>query len=119
MSINKVILVGNVGRDPEVRYVERGVAVANFSLATSDPARKLSDGTEIPEQTEWHYVVAWRQLAEVCEKFIRKGMQLYVEGRLRTRQWTDKEGRTASRTEIVAETIQMLGKREEREAKPE
>ncbi len=117
MSINKVILVGNVGRDPEVHYIERGVAVANFSFATSEPARKLADGTEIPEQTEWHYITVWRQLAEFCEKYVRKGMQLYIEGRLRTRQWTDKEGRTTSRTEIVADTIQLLGKRIDNEQK--
>lgn len=111
MSINKVILVGNVGRDPEVRYLERGVAVATIPLATSEPARRAADGTEFPEQTEWHHIVAWRQMAEFSEKYVRKGALLYIEGKLRTRQWTDREGRTTSRTEIVADTLQLLSKR--------
>ncbi|MBQ9439829.1 MAG: single-stranded DNA-binding protein [Paludibacteraceae bacterium] len=115
MSINKVILVGNVGRDPEVRYLERGVALATFPLATSEPARKSADGTEFPEQTEWHHIAAWRQLGEFCEKYVRKGMLLYIEGKLRTRQWTDKEGRTTSRTEIVAETLQILSKKQDQQ----
>ena len=107
MSINKAILVGNVGREPEIRYVEKGVAVATFPLATSE-RYKLNDKTI--ERTEWHNIVAWRQLATVAENYIHKGTQLYVEGRLQTRQW-ERDGQRHTVTEIVAETIQLLGSR--------
>lgn len=112
MSVNKAILVGNVGKDPEVRYLDKGVAVANFSLATTERARTLPNGTLIPERTEWHNVVAWRGLAELAEKYIRKGSQLYVEGKLQTRTW-EKDGVKHYITEVLAETINLLGKRPE------
>ena len=111
MSVNKVILVGNVGRDPEVRYLDRNVAVSNFPLATTERGYTMQNGTQVPERTEWHNVVAWRGLAELAEKYIRKGSQLYVEGKLQTRSW-EKDGIKRYTTEVVAETIQLLGKRD-------
>lgn len=112
MSVNKVILVGNVGKDPEVRYLEKGVAVANFSLATTERGYTAQNGTQVPERTEWHNIVAWRGLAELAEKYIRKGTQLYVEGKIQTRSW-EKDGIKRYTTDIVAETIQLMGKRPE------
>ena len=111
MSVNKVILVGNAGRDPEVRYLEKNVAVANFTLATTDRAYTTQSGIQVPERTEWHNIVAWRGLAEVVEKYVKKGSQLYIEGRLRTRDY-DKDGVKHYATEINADTMQLLGKRE-------
>lgn len=112
MSVNKVILVGNVGRDPEVRYLEKNVAVANFSLATTERAYTLQNGTQVPERTEWHNIVVWRGLAEMAEKYIRKGAQLYIEGKIQTRSW-EKDGIKRYTTEIYAETVQMLGKKQD------
>ena len=84
MSVNKVILVGNVGKDPEVRYLEKNVAVANFTLATTERGFTMQNGTQVPERTEWHNIVAWRGLAELAEKYIRKGAHLYIEGKIQT-----------------------------------
>lgn len=112
MSVNKVILVGHVGKDPEVRYLDKDVAVANFTLATTERGRTLQNGTQVPERTEWHNIVAWRGLAEISEKYIRKGTQLYVEGKLQTRTW-EKDGIKRYTTEIYAETINLLGKKPE------
>jgi len=112
MSVNKVILVGNVGKDPEVRYFDKDVAVANFTLATSEKGYTLQNGTQVPERTEWHNIVARRGLAEVAEKFIKKGSQLYVEGKIQTRSW-EKDGIKRYITEIVAENIMLLGKKPE------
>lgn len=112
MSINKAILVGNVGADPEVRYLERNVAVANFRLATTERGYTMQNGTQVPDRTEWHSIVAWRGLAELAEKYIRKGSQLYVEGKIQNRSW-EKDGVKRYTTEIYAETIQLLGKRPE------
>lgn len=112
MSINKAILVGNVGRDPEVRYLEKNVAVANFTLATTERGYTMQNGTQVPDRTEWHNIVAWRGLAELAEKHIRKGSQLYIEGKIQTRSW-EKEGVKRYTTEIYAETIQLLGKKPE------
>lgn len=111
MSVNKAILVGNVGNDPEVRHLEGGTPVANFSLATSETYNSKSG--ERVTQTEWHNIVVWRGLAEVVEKYVKKGSQLYIEGRIRTRSWDDKEGNKRYTTEIVCDTMQMLGKRGE------
>ncbi|MBL7971452.1 MAG: single-stranded DNA-binding protein [Prolixibacteraceae bacterium] len=109
MSVNKVILVGNVGRDPEIRHLDKGVAVARFSLATTE--NYTSKTGEKVSNTEWHNIVAWRGLAEVVEKYVKKGSQLYIEGRLRTRDY-DKDGVKHYATEINADTMQLLGKRE-------
>jgi single-strand DNA-binding protein len=109
MSVNKVILVGNVGKDPEVRYLEKGVAVAKFPLATSE-TYKGKDGEKVTA-TEWHNVVLWRGLAETVEKYVKKGSQLYIEGKIRTRSYDDKDGNKRYVTEIVADLMQMLGKK--------
>ncbi len=111
MSVNKVILVGHVGNDPEVKHLDAGTQVANFRLATSE-SYKNRDGERVV-QTEWHYVVAWRGLAEIVEKYVKKGQQLYIEGRIRTRAWDDKDGNKRYTTEILADNMQMLGKRSE------
>jgi single-strand DNA-binding protein len=111
-GVNKVILVGNLGKDPEVRYLEGGTAVANFSLATTE-SYKDKQGNRI-EQTEWHNIVVWRGLAEVAEKYLKKGSQVYVEGKLRTRSYDDKDGVKRYSTEIIADNMTMLGgKRDE------
>lgn len=108
MSVNKVILVGNLGKDPELRYTPSGTAVVNFSLATSE-SFKDRDGNR-QERTEWHNIVAWRQLAEICGKYLHKGKQVYVEGKLQTRKWQDKNGVDRYTTEIIADSMQMLGR---------
>ena len=112
MSVNKVILVGNVGKDPEVRYLEKNLAVANFTLATTERGYTTQSGIQVPERTEWHNIVAWRGLAELAEKYIRKGSQLYIEGKIQTRSW-EKDGIKRYTTEIFADTIQLLGKKPE------
>ena len=109
MSVNKVILVGNVGRDPEIRHLDKGVAVARFSLATTE--NYTSKTGEKVSNTEWHNIVAWRGLADVMEKYVKKGSQLYIEGRLRTNTY-EKDGVKHYNTEINADSIQLLGKRE-------
>lgn len=111
MSVNKVILIGNLGKDPEIRYISDNVPVANFSIATSE-SYKDKNG-EWQENTEWHNIVAWRNLAERAEKYLKKGKQVYVEGKIRTRAWDDKDGNKRYTTEIVADTLQILGRREE------
>lgn len=108
-GINKVILVGNLGKDPEVRYLEGGIAVANFPLATTE-VHKNRSGDKI-ESTEWHNIVLWRGLAEVAEKLLKKGMQVYIEGRLRTRTWEDKDGSKKRTTEIIGENLTILGRK--------
>ena len=112
MSVNKAILVGHVGKDPEVRYLEKNVAVANFSLATTDRAYTMQNGTQVPERTEWHNIVAWRGLAELAEKYIRKGTQLYIEGKIQTRTY-EKDGIKRYVTEIYADNIQFLDRKPE------
>ncbi len=109
MSVNKVMLVGNVGKDPEIRYLEGGAAVCKFSLATSE-VYKNRNGEKVTT-TEWHNIVLWRGLAEIAEKYVKKGMQLYIEGRIKTRSYNDKDGNTKYITEIVGDNMQMLGKR--------
>jgi len=109
MSVNKVILVGNVGKDPEVRYLEGGTAVCSFSMATSETYRNR-DGERV-SNTEWHNIVLWRGLAEVAEKYIKKGSQLYIEGRIRTRSWEDRDGNKRYTTEVIGDNMQMLGRR--------
>ncbi|MDY6881689.1 MAG: single-stranded DNA-binding protein [Desulfatiglans sp.] len=107
-GVNKAIIVGRLGRDPEVRYTPSGVAVANFSVATSEEWKDRDTGDK-QERTEWHRVVAWRRLGEICGEYLRKGSQVYVEGRIQTREWEDREGVKRYTTEIVAQTMQMLG----------
>ena len=109
-GVNKVIIVGNLGQDPEIRYMPDGTAVANFSVATSDEWKDKQTG-EKKERTEWHRIVVWRALAEVCGKYLTKGRQVYVEGKLQTRSW-EKDGVTRYTTEIIASTVQFLGGRD-------
>lgn len=106
-GVNKVILIGNLGKDPEVRYLDNGVAVANFSLATTENY-KNKEGERV-SQTEWHNIVLWRGLAEVAEKWMKKGSSVYVEGKIRTRKWEDKDGNTRYSTEILGDNMTMLG----------
>ena len=108
-GVNKVILVGNLGKDPEVRHLEGGNSVANFTLATNE-YYKDKQGARV-ERTEWHNISAWRGLAELAEKFLKKGSQVYIEGKLRTRQYQDKDQQTRYITEIIAEEISLLGGR--------
>ncbi len=109
MSVNKVILIGNVGQDPEVRHLDKDVAVANFSLATSESY--TSKTGEKVTTTEWHNIVVWRGLAKVVEQYVKKGDKLYIEGRIRTRSWDDKDGNKRYTTEIYADNMEMLSPR--------
>ena len=109
MSFNKVILIGNVGKDPEVRHLETGIAVASFTLATTE--RYKNRNGELQDQTEWHNIVCWRNLAELSEKYIKKGAQIFVEGKIRTRSWADQTGAKRSTTEIVADNIRLLDRK--------
>ncbi|HFE3845438.1 TPA: single-stranded DNA-binding protein [Escherichia coli] len=120
-GVNKVILVGNLGQDPEVRYMPNGGAVANITLATSESWRDKQTG-EMKEQTEWHRVVLFGKLAEVAGEYLRKGSQVYIEGQLRTRKWTDQAGVEKYTTEVVVNvggTMQMLGGRPQNAAQPD
>jgi single-strand DNA-binding protein len=110
-SVNKVILIGNLGRDPEVRYTPSGAAVCNISLATTRNWKNRDSG-ERQEETEWHRVVLYDRQAEIAGEYLKKGRPVYIEGRLKTRKWQDKEGKDTYTTEIIAETMQLLGGRE-------
>ena len=112
-SVNKVILIGNLGKDPEVRHLESGVGVANFSIATSETYKDRKTGERV-SQTEWHNVVLWRGLADVAEKYLKKGDKIYIEGKLKTRTWQDQQGNNRYTTEIVADNLTMLGKSSDR-----
>lgn len=112
MSLNKVMLIGNVGKDPEVRYFEGNAKVATVRLATTERYRD-KDGNP-KEYTEWHNVVAWRINADIVEKYVRKGSQLFIEGKLRSRSWNDRSGNTRYSTEIYADSLQLLGKAPEK-----
>ncbi len=107
MSVNKVILVGHLGKNPEVRYTPSGAAVANFSIATNESWTDKSGQKQ--ERTEWHRIVVWGKLAELCNQYLSKGRQAYIEGRLQTRQWQDKDCQTKYTTEVQAQTVQFLG----------
>lgn len=109
--LNKVMLIGNVGKDPDIRHLENDVAVVTLPIATTERFKDRS-GT-VKEQTEWHNVVFWRNLAEIVEKHVRKGSQVFIEGRLRTRNWEDQTGQKRYTTEIVADVMRLLGKRPE------
>ena len=111
MSVNKVILVGNVGKEPDVKYFDNDTVKANFSLATSDRGFTAANGTQVPERTEWHNIVCWRGLAQIVEKFVKKGTQLYVEGKIRSRSYDDQNGIKRYITEIYADNIEILSKR--------
>jgi single-strand DNA-binding protein len=106
-GVNKVILVGNLGRDPEIRYTKDGQAVANFTLATTENFSSREGKRE--ERTEWHRIVVWGKTAENCAQYLSKGRTVYIEGRIQTREWEDKEGQKRKTTEVVAQTVQFLG----------
>ena len=109
-NVNKVILIGNVGKDPELRHTQNGTAVCNFSVATSEKYTR-KDGTDV-DSTEWHNIVTWARLAEISNQYLQKGKQVYIEGRIQTRKWQDKDGGDRYTTEIVAQNMQMLGGRD-------
>ena len=109
MSLNKVMLIGNVGRDPEIRYLDGNAKVATFSLATTERYKDRNGAMQ--ENTEWHNLVAWRNLADIAENYIKKGTQIYAEGRLRAREWTDQTGAKRRTTEIIVDNMQLLGRK--------
>jgi single-strand DNA-binding protein len=111
MSVNKVILVGNLGRDPETRYTGSGQAVCNFSIATSETFKDRNG--ERQKRTEWHKIVVWGKLAEICQQYLKKGAQIFIEGKIQSREWQDKEGNKRTSFEIVARDMRMLGSRGE------
>ena len=106
--MNKVMLIGNVGADPQVKYLEQGVCVAQVRLATTERGYTLQNGTQVPERTEWHNCVFWRKQAEVVEKYVRKGDKLYVEGKIQTRDYTDRQGISRKSIDIVADNLELL-----------
>ena len=108
-SVNKVILIGNLGKDPDVRHLENGATVANFPIATSENYKDRKTGEKV-SQTEWHNIVVWRGLADITERYLKKGDKVYIEGKLRTRSWQDQDGNTKYTTEVVADNLTMLGK---------
>jgi single-strand DNA-binding protein len=110
-SVNKVILVGNLGRDPETRYMPDGTAITNFSIATTETWKDKNSG-EKQEKTEWHRIVTYRRLAEIAGEYLKKGSQVYIEGRLQTRKWTDKDGVEKYTTEVIGDEMKMLGSRQ-------
>lgn len=108
MSLNKVMLIGNVGKEPDVRYLDNGVAVATFPLATTERGYRLQNGTEVPERTDWHNIVLWRGLAEVADKYVHKGDKLFIEGKIKSRSYDDQNGVKRYITEIFADNMEML-----------
>ncbi len=115
-GVNKVILVGNLGADPSMRYTPNGTAVANFNIATTE--RFTNKNGERESRTEWHRIVAWARLAEICNQYLKKGKQVYIEGRLQTRTWEDQSGNKRSTTEVIANNMVMLGRAGEVEEFP-
>lgn len=113
MSVNKVILIGNVGKDPDVKYFDNGSVVANFTLATTERGYTAANGTQIPDRTEWHNIVCWRGLAKVAEQFVKKGVQVYIEGKIRSRTYDDANGMKRYVNEIYADNLELLTRRRE------
>lgn len=111
MSLNKVMLIGNVGKEPDVRYLDNGVAVASLTLATTERGYRLQNGTDVPERTEWHNIVFWKDLAERVEKYVHKGDKLFIEGKIRSRSYDDRNGVKRYITEIFADNMEMLSPR--------
>ena len=109
-GVNRVYLIGNLGRDPEIKHLNGDTSVCNFSIATSEKWKDKQTG-EMQEKTEWHRIVAWRRLAEICNQYLHKGSQVYIEGKLQTRSWEQDDGTTRYMTEVVANTVQFLGGR--------
>lgn len=111
MAVNKVILIGNVGKDPDVKYFDNGSAVANFTLATTERGYTAANGTQIPDRTEWHNIVCWRGLAKVAEQFVRKGGLVYIEGKIRSRTYDDANGIKRYVVEIYADNMELLSRK--------
>jgi len=111
MSVNKIILLGNVGKDPEVRYFDNGGAVANFTLATTERGYTAANGTQVPDRTEWHNIVLWRGLAEIAEKYVKKGSKLYIDGKIRTRSYDDASGNKRYITEVWGDNMELLDRK--------
>ena len=118
MSVNKVILVGHVGKDPDVKHFDNGTAVASFSLATTEKGYTAQNGTTIPDRTEWHNIVCWRGLAKVAEQFVKKGSQLYIEGKIRSRSYDDTNGVKRYVTEIYVDNLELLGGKQNQNSEP-
>lgn len=119
MSVNKVILIGNVGKDPDVRYLDNHVCVANLTLATTERGYTAQNGTQVPDRTEWHNLVFWRGLAETVEKYVHKGDKLYVEGNIRNRSYDDQNGVKRYITEIFVDSMEMLTRPQQRSDAPQ
>jgi single-strand DNA-binding protein len=111
-GLNKVMLIGRLGKDPEIRYMQNGTAVANFTMATNRPVKK---GDSWEEETDWHRIVAWDKLAEIASKYMKKGQMVYIEGQLRTKDWEDKEGNKRQTTEVFAKDLQLLSPKSQSE----
>ena len=111
MSVNKIILIGHVGKEPEVKYYDNGVSVANFSLATTERGYTAANGTQVPDRTEWHNIVLWRGLAEVAEKYVHKGSKIYIEGKIRTRSYDDQQGVKRYVTEVWGDNLELLDRK--------
>jgi len=111
MSVNKIILIGNVGKEPEVKYYDNGVSVANFSVATTERGYTAANGTQVPERTEWHNIVLWRGLAEIAEKYVHKGSKIYIEGKIRTRSYDDQQGVKRYVTEVWGDNLELLDRK--------
>ena len=119
MSVNKVILIGNVGKEPEVRHLDSGVTVASFPLATTERGYTLQNGTQVPERTDWHNIILWRGLATTAEKYVHKGDKLYIEGKIRPRSYDDQNGQRRYTVEIYADAMEMLTPRSNAGAAPQ
>lgn len=117
-TVNKVILLGYVGKEPDIRYVDQGVCVAQVRLATSEPSYTLANGTQVPERTEWHNVVFWRQTAEAVEKYVHTGDFIYVEGKIQSRSYEDKQGITRYITEIWGNEMRLISTKKDKDAQP-
>jgi single-strand DNA-binding protein len=111
MSVNKIILIGNVGKEPEVKYYDNGVSVANFSMATTERGYTAANGTQVPDRTEWHNIVLWRGLAEIAEKYVHKGSKIYIEGKIRTRSYDDQQGIKRYVTEVWGDNLELLDRK--------
>ncbi|EGK03284.1 single-stranded DNA-binding protein [Dysgonomonas mossii] len=119
MSVNKVILVGHVGKDPDVKHFDNGTVVASFSLATTEKGYTAQNGTTIPDRTEWHNIVCWRGLAKVAEQYVKKGSQLYIEGKIRSRSYDDASGVKRYITEIYVDNLELLGGKQNQNSESE
>ena len=118
MSVNKVILLGNVGKDPDVKYFDNGSVVASFSLATTEKGYTSQSGVTVPDRTEWHNIVCWRGLAKVAEQYVKKGSQLYIEGKIRSRSYDDANGVKRYVTEIYVDNLELLGSKQNQNSEP-